>query len=53
MLGFSSGSLQSVLKDNLKMYLVAVKFTSHLLSKEQKENHVNTWGTFKRGLKET
>jgi hypothetical protein len=36
MSGFSSGSLYIILKDNLKMCLVAAKLISCLLSEEQK-----------------
>jgi hypothetical protein len=42
MLEIPFGSFQSILKDNQNMRLTAAKFVPHLLSEEQKENHVNT-----------
>jgi len=33
-----SGSIQSILKDNLKTKHTAAKFVSHLLSEEQEKN---------------
>lgn len=41
-LGISFGTVQRILKDNLSVHQIAVKFTSCLLSEEQKEHHVNT-----------
>lgn len=41
-LGISFGTVQKILKDNLSVHQIAVKFTSCLLSEEQKEHHVNT-----------
>lgn len=37
-----SGSIHSILKDNMKMHHTAAKFVSHLLSEEQ-EKHVNVY----------
>jgi hypothetical protein len=40
-LWISSGSVQSILTDNLNMGVNATKFVLHLLSEEQKENCIN------------
>jgi hypothetical protein len=41
MLGISFGSVQSILKDNLNMNQISIKFIPHLLSQEQMETHFN------------
>jgi hypothetical protein len=41
MLNVSCGSVQSILKENQNMCLIAAKFVPNVLSQEQKNNHVN------------
>lgn len=40
--GIQFGSIQSILKNNVNTGSKPAKFMSHLLSEEQKENHVST-----------
>jgi len=39
--GFSYGSCQAILTENLSMHRVAAKFMPHVLTEDQKANHVN------------